>query len=147
MGFFFFFFCFRVGSSKLNSQAFNLMIRWNQLSQDYVVHSHFAFLLMDSGLMHVTMFPLVVCSNHCMKFFAFKPSRPCFRRWRSSVHSQQRSVAVVCIYVYTHTHTYMYLYTYRYMCLWYIRTVAIPVTSGEELGRVEVCDMTDAHLK
>lgn len=42
------FVCFRIGTSKLNSQAFNLVLPWNRLSQDYIDHSHFTFLVVGS---------------------------------------------------------------------------------------------------
>lgn len=67
--------------------------------------------------MHVIMFPLVVCSNHCMIFFfPFNPSRPCFLRWSSWVYSQQRNVTVVCMYIYVFVHTNIQVYLYVYRC-------------------------------
>lgn len=66
--------------------------------------------------MHVIMFPLVVCSNHCMIFFFFFPFssiRPCFLRWSSWVYSQQSNVTVIYIYVCIHINIHVCLYVYR----------------------------------
>ena len=117
------------------------MMPWNRLPQDYIHLCDFTCLVADGGSMHGTMFPLVVCSNHCRIFLLLTQAELVFGdEGLYLVHSQQGNVAVVYICVYTHAHTHIYIYIHIDVCMCvcsrYVRIVAIPVTSGEELGRV-----------